>query len=152
MKCSTLRAVYLISAGAALPMDKRTPQSSSTPVLSPKTETQTKGSSRRQFIGRVGMAAAAAGVVGGIPKAVAGTVVGSGENGLSASGYQNRVNRAYNLRVNRAVADKNLVMPPHTTNGDEKRYPDKSASYSKGLLQDDIGVVNPAAWLRSRKH
>ena len=37
-------------------------------------------------------------------------------------------------------------MPPHTTNGDEQRYPDKSATYTKGLLQDDIGVVNPAAY------
>ncbi|MBA3915623.1 MAG: vanadium-dependent haloperoxidase, partial [Acidobacteriales bacterium] len=53
----------------------------------------------------------------------------------------------YNLRVNRAQADFSLAQPPHTTNGDEQRYSDKSASYSKGLLQDDIGVVNPAAWI-----
>jgi hypothetical protein len=42
-------------------------------------------------------------------------------------------------------------VPPHTTNGDEARYADHSASYSKGLLQDDIGVVNPAAWASFKK-
>jgi hypothetical protein len=97
------------------------------------------------------MAAAAAGVVGGIPKAVASTVASAAASqsfGASKppAAYQNRINKAYNLRLARANADRALVQPPHTTNGDENRYADHSASYSKGLLQDDIGVVNPGAW------
>ena len=117
-----------------------------------KSEAQSKGSNRRQFLGRVSMAAAAAGVVGKIPKAMAGTVTSSSaSSGAPANTFDGRLKRAYNLRVNSAQADFSLAQPPHTTNGDEQRYSDKSASYSKGLLQDDIGVVNPAAWLSFKK-
>ncbi len=35
---------------------------------------------------------------------------------------------------------------PHTTNGDERLYPDKSASYSKALLHDGYGRVNSNAY------
>ncbi len=136
-------------------MKDRTPQEvtpvSSEAVPQPKAS---KGANRRQFLGRVGMAAAAAGVAGSIPKAVAKTVVNNsnGNNALPPAGsFQQRVQRAYNLRVNRAQADLNLVIPPHTTNGDEQRYADKSASYSKGLLQDDIGIVNQGAWASFKK-
>jgi len=34
----------------------------------------------------------------------------------------------------------------HSTNGDEARYKDKSATYTKCLKQDSPGVVNPAAF------
>jgi hypothetical protein len=57
-----------------------------------------------------------------------------------------RVQHALNLRIETAQRDSQIPVPPHTTNGDTERYPDHSASYSKGLLQDDIGVVDPAAW------
>jgi hypothetical protein len=57
-----------------------------------------------------------------------------------------RVQHALNLRIRTAEKDSRIPVPPHTTNGDEHRYPDHSASYSKPLLQNDICVVNPAAW------
>ncbi len=131
-------------------MDQRTPQITPTEGVSTQPETK-KGANRRQFLGRAGMAAAAAGVAGSIavPEAVASTVGGLvNANGRAGAGpFSQRLQRAYNLRVRRAQQDLNLVEPPHTTNGDEARYADKSATYSKGLLQDDIGVVNPAAWV-----
>ena len=59
--------------------------------------------------------------------------------------------KSFALRVGAATTDAVVPVPPHTTNGDETRYADHSASYSKGLLQDDIGVVNPAAWASFKK-
>ncbi len=138
-------------------MSDRTPQK--VPVCSNASTTPDNpknGANRRQFLGRVGMAAgvAATGALSGVPAAFANTAgkgAGNDRNLPPTGGYANRVQRAYNLRVNRATADSKLVIPPHTTNGDEARYSDKSASYSKGLLQDDIGLVNPDAWVSFKK-
>ena len=59
------------------------------------------------------------------------------------SGISNkRVLRSYENRVNAATQEALIPVPPHTTNGDEARYPDKSGTYSKGLLQDGYGRVN----------
>ena len=38
----------------------------------------------------------------------------------------------------------------HTTNGDEALYPDKSGTYSKGLVQKSYGVVDPTAFTAFR--
>ncbi|MBA3913614.1 MAG: hypothetical protein H0X25_07110 [Acidobacteriales bacterium] len=88
----------------------------------------------------------ASGALRGVPVALAKTssVVPSSND---AGTYASRVQTAYNLRVNRAAADQKLPIPPHTTNGDEDRYTDKSASYSKGLKQDGICLVNKNAWI-----
>jgi len=99
--------------------------------------------SRRKFLSNIGRASAAAyglAAVGLGPlssSAVAETEVPTGSS---------RVQHALNLRIAAAQKDAHIPVPPHTTNGDQSRYRDHSASYSKGLLQDDIGVVNPAAW------
>jgi len=57
-----------------------------------------------------------------------------------------RVIQSFLLRVAAATADAAVPVPPHTTNGDEQLYPDKSASYSKALLQDGYGRVNLNAY------
>jgi len=49
------------------------------------------------------------------------------------------------------MLESEVPVPPHTTNGDEQRYSDKSASFSKCLHQDAIAVVNPAAWRSFKK-
>lgn len=69
-----------------------------------------------------------------------------GSANADIGGASNRVQEALNIRTSAAQKDAALPIPPHTTNGDLQRYSDHSASYSKGLLQDDICVVNPAAW------
>jgi hypothetical protein len=110
--------------------------------------------SRRKFLGNMGMATVAAGVLGKNPIAFAqsrqrsGSAIADGEVSPALGG---RVQHALNLRVATAQKDSRIPVPPHTTNGDEQRYPDHSASYSKGLLQDDIGVVNPAAWVSFKR-
>jgi hypothetical protein len=100
--------------------------------------------SRRQFIGTVSGATAALGAAGtGLPALLA--------DETSAAPGDNRVQQAMQMRMDMARKDASLPVPPHTTNGDEQRYADRSASYSKALLQDDICVVNPAAWASFKK-
>ncbi len=113
-------------------------------------ETAVSSSSRRRFLGKLGSAATvtmAASILGKAPAALAQSSSGNG----SASGLNARVVKSLALRIGAATTDSLVPVPPHTTNGDENRYPDHSASYSKGLLQDDIGVVNPAAWASFKK-
>ena len=101
--------------------------------------------SRRKFLGQVGGAAAAALAVGVISTATAEEASAqTGNGGLAA--VSPRIQTDYNKRL--AVDNRALAVPaaPHNTNGDEQTYTDKSGSYSKGLKQDAIGVVNPAAW------
>ncbi|MBZ5704744.1 MAG: hypothetical protein LAN63_05275, partial [Acidobacteriia bacterium] len=119
-----------------------------------KADSEINSRSRRSFLGKLGTAATAtvaAGVLGKAPKAFAqSSNFISSANGRNSS-FSNRVQRATNLRISMAQKDGALPMPPHSTNGDEQRYADHSASYSKGLLQDDICVVNPAAWASFKK-
>ncbi len=117
-------------------------EGTSTPIASP---------SRRKFIGKLGAATVAAGVLGNARSAVAGLNPFKGIGTNLTSSQANRVAAATALRIAQANADAALGVPPHTTNGDEGRYADHSASYSKGLLQDSIGVVNAAAWASFKK-
>jgi len=137
-------AVSEVSVSTDLPP---TTQPSGTEVPSP---------SRRNFLGKLGTGAAAtvaAGVLGSAPSALADIKSGLIPRGVSnlTGGQSNRVAAATALRVAQANADALLGVPPHTTNGDELRYSDKSASYSKALKQDSIGVVNHAAWESFKK-
>ncbi len=103
--------------------------------------------SRRRFIGQVSAALA-----GGVVLAKAATASGQTKASLPGDGLAQpttlhpRVRRAYDIRKATAVAEAHIPVPPHTTNGDEQRYHDKSGTYSKGILQDGIGLVNLAAF------
>jgi hypothetical protein len=104
--------------------------------------------SRRKFIGGVGVAATAtvaAGVLGRAPVALAVSSKAAAAQSQSRVG-NSRVLTSLDDRLERATTDSLVPIPPHTTNGDEQRYPDRSASYSKCLLQSGYGVVNPQAW------
>lgn len=133
--------------------------SASRPVTKRKADSEINSSSRRSFLSKLGTAATAtmaAGVLGSAPAALAqSNKAGAAAIGDSISAKPGtsdpRVRQAFNLRLAAAIRDSQAPVPPHTTNGDEDRYPDHSASYSKGLLQDDIGVVNPAAWASFKK-
>ncbi len=100
-------------------------------------------SSRRKFLRNIGRASAAAYSLAAVGL---GPLSGSAVAETQASPAAFRVTHALNLRTVAAERDSHIPVPPHTTNGDLSRYRDRSASYSKGLLQDDIGVVNPSAW------
>jgi hypothetical protein len=104
---------------------------------------------RRKFMGKIGRAAAATAAIALSP--TLGSPSAKAEVLTPSRARDPRVIKSFALRVAAATADSLVQVPPHTTNGDEDRYADHSASYSKGLLQDDIGVVNPAAWASFKK-
>jgi hypothetical protein len=57
----------------------------------------------------------------------------------------------FTLRFGTATKDAEPTgTVPHTTNGDEARYPDKSGTYSKGLAQIGYGLVDPSAFAAFR--
>jgi hypothetical protein len=58
----------------------------------------------------------------------------------------NRVLRATVVRSQTTIADALVPAPAQVDNGDEARYPDKSGTYTKGVLQSGIGIVDPAAY------
>jgi hypothetical protein len=115
---------------------------------------EVRSASRRSFLGKLGTAATAtvaASVLGKGPAAAAQSSSANASAGGAALSFNARVAKSLALRLTAATSDSLVAVPPHTTNGDENRYSDHSASYSKGLLQDDIGVVNPAAWSSFKK-
>ena len=111
-----------------------------------------KGSSRRRFLGQVGAALAGGAVFGRSAIAAA----QSGNPGLNPpvappGSNHSRVEEAKRIRFTCANNEAHVHLPPLTTNGDEQRYHDKSGTYTKGLLQDGIGLVNLAAY-QSLRH
>ena len=109
------------------------------------TSPQIKSTSRRKFLERAGMASVAAGVLGRVPSAIAGS--GKFANPvIVSSASSSRITTAKTLRMSAAVADSQVKVPLHTANGDEQLYTDHSGSYSKPLLQDGICLVEPSAW------
>ena len=130
------------------PMNEQTTVANITETGKPSDSNAAKVSSRRKFLGQVGAALAGGAVLG---KAA----VASGQEYNRAVGDTNdllsgmsdpRVRQSFALRLEAARRDALIPVPPHTTNGDEARYSDKSGTYTKGVLQDGIGLVNPSAF------
>jgi hypothetical protein len=107
------------------------------------------------FLG--GMSATfAAGALTGPAIAAAQSSATSGNSGLPANmtgifnsldiPNQPRVRTAFEARLKCAISQAQVPIPSHQTNGDQQRYPDGSATYTKTVLQDSIGLVNPAAY------
>jgi PAP2 superfamily protein len=57
-----------------------------------------------------------------------------------------RVNQAFQIRLRAAEFEKNLTLHNHPCNGDEELYPNKIASYSKGLPHNNLGEVDLDAY------
>jgi hypothetical protein len=57
-----------------------------------------------------------------------------------------RILRSLALRTQTAGSDGFVAEPAQNDNGDEAAYADKSGTYTKGILQKDIGLVNLAAY------
>src|SRR5438874_891880 len=58
----------------------------------------------------------------------------------------NRVLRSLALRTLTTGSDAFAAAPAQLDNGDEARYADKSGTYTKGVLQSGIGLVDLAAY------
>src|SRR5262245_53049655 len=59
---------------------------------------------------------------------------------------EQRAEQAFQTRRDAALIERSLSLPDHPTNGDELRYPNRIASYSKGLPHNDLGEVDPGAY------
>src|SRR5215831_3512111 len=107
-----------------------------------------KGSSRRKFLGQIGAALAGGAVLGKAATASAQDSNFALRNEIVPpnASIDPRVRQAFLLRVEAATREALIPVPPHATNGDEARYSDKSGTYSKGVMQNGIGLVNPAAF------
>jgi len=62
-----------------------------------------------------------------------------------------RVVRSQALRTARTEEDTFVPQPAQIDNGDEARYADKSGTYTKGVLQSGIGLVDLAAYQSFKK-
>ncbi len=62
-----------------------------------------------------------------------------------------RVARSFALRTATAADDAFIPAPAQIDNGDESRYSDKCGTYTKGILQSAIGVVDHAAYKTFKK-
>ncbi|NMG08427.1 vanadium-dependent haloperoxidase [Brasilonema sp. UFV-L1] len=108
---------------------------------------------RRGFLGRVGLlSATATGVVTGVigspfSSKRRGDIVQAqdivGQFNFDYAGFSQK---AYQVRVRAAQLELEIGVPPHPTNGDEERYPNKIATDTRGLPHDERGEVKPEAY------
>ena len=119
-----------------------------TQTANPFTSNAAKGSSRRKFLGQVGAALTGGVMLGKAPFASAQSDASGAADGvqLPVRVIDPRVKKSFTIRVGTATKEALIPVPPHTTNGDEERYPDKSGTYTKDILQDGIGLVNLNAY------
>ena len=115
-------------------------------------------SSRRSFMGKVGIGSAAAVALATIP--LEPLIEGKhGEAEASVVSYRstNRANDSFNYRKSTAQ-DEKINVGELPDNGDALRFADLSGSWSKCLPHSCLGIVTPAAWnslrhaLQTRRH
>ncbi len=110
---------------------------------------KTKGSSRRQFLSQVGVAA---GLAAGTLAAPAVTAASQGNTSNSSGGStpptsaNGRVLEAFELRVAEATRDAALGAAKNVNNGDQALYADHGGTYTKALAHDAYGRVTAASF------
>ncbi len=111
----------------------------------PRSETGGHGPlSRRKFLGKLGVGAAA--VAGlGVLKLPGLEGVAQAQD-LGPDNAHQRDNLAMRTRVRAAQYEHRLKLPLHPTNGEEALYPTKIANFSKGLPHNSLGEVDLAAY------
>ena len=132
---------------SCIPVDARNTNSAPQDMAPPSDALRSK--SRRKFLGNmrgVAMAAATAGAIGLEPLLGYNHTVASAADGHGRGRGSERSEEAMEIRIEAAKAERAVLAPPHTTNGDEERYADKCGTYTKALLQDAPGRVNLHAY------
>jgi hypothetical protein len=105
---------------------------------------------RRKFLGQISASLAA----GALAAPAISSAQSASENAQSPAASSNsygipnnpRIQKSFGIRLSAAIAQALVPIPSHQTNGDQQRYPDGSATYTKVVLQDSIGLVNPTAY------
>lgn len=109
--------------------------------------------SRRRFLAKAGSVAAAtltAEALSTAPKFGLRPTVADAEE-MSSTAVQERRWQAYRLRHDAAMAHSSQPFPAFSMNGDEEAYPNKIASYTKGLPHNLVGEVELAAYAAFQK-
>ena len=111
----------------------------------PSGSNASKVSSRRKFLGQVGVVLTGGAVFGkGVLASAQSieTTLGEGIHVPRPGRADPRVRKCFAIRLATANDEARIPAAPQTTNRDEGLYRDKCGTYSKGLLQDGIGLVN----------
>jgi hypothetical protein len=114
----------------------------------PPSGTTPKGTNRRQFLGRVGVAAGLAAGTLAAPAVAGAQSVGSNATPVAVpSGVTNpRIIEAFTLRVTEATTDALLGPAKNVNNGDQTLYADHGGTFTKALAHDQYGRVTPASF------
>jgi hypothetical protein len=112
------------------------------------TTNKKKGSSRRDFLARVGSAAAASVGVNalGLPSIARASKGQQGVTEPSETNFNKRALESFRNRRNAALTELSVPVPKQITNGDEQRYANRIGNYSKGLVHNSIGEVDAASY------
>ncbi len=120
------------------------------------TAVQPVSKTRRKFLGRVGAATAAAIVTGATSETALAQFPGGKKNtcddpnfpfGVEPSDFaSNRYMKAYKCRLEAAKMAQQRPLVRHITNGDDVRYSNKIASYTKALPHNQLGEVDQNAY------
>jgi hypothetical protein len=102
---------------------------------------------RRHFLGQLGSALTTL-TSGAVTVSASASAAAQDEEGTpTALGpSQRRVNAAFKLRVGQAKGDALVPAATNINNGDDALYPDKGGTYTKGLLHDSFGRVDPNSY------
>jgi hypothetical protein len=101
---------------------------------------------RRRFLGRTGAGLVGlGGIAAGAPALLTTATPALAQSDPATYDAAFR-QRAHKLRVDLANANAQEPVPPHPTNGDEARYPNKIGSDSRALPHNARGEVDLAAW------
>jgi len=125
-------------------------QGKSTATLVQRGTPRDAGSSRREFVRQLGRAAAATLAVSAAgfespAKAAESSRARADIRFRRSSGFE-RAQESYRIRVQAAQAERELPIPPHPANNDERLFESRIGNYSKGLPHNSIGEVDPAAY------
>jgi membrane-associated phospholipid phosphatase len=112
-------------------------------IASRRVTEQEHSTSRREFFSRIPGAAA-------VTLASAAVPVISPAQATESKGSPGAANirsaDAFQIRLDAAQAEAEILTPPQIANGDEQKYPNFIGSYHKGLPHNAIGEVGPAAY------
>jgi membrane-associated phospholipid phosphatase len=102
---------------------------------------------RRRFLRRVAAGTSGAVALGlAWPAAVRGSEAAAASSSGSSSDDNKRIQQAEKIRTNAAKLASRRPQPDHPTNGEEKLYPNRIASYSKALPHNRLGEVDSHAY------
>lgn len=122
---------------------------------SPKTENNARSGentsvTRRGFLGTLGGAAVATGLLGITPVLTGCNDEASGQaidcTEIGPLDQTDRLKEAFDIRVNAAQNNFDLTDVQHVCNGDEEFYADRIGSYTKALPHNQLGEVDQQAY------